>query len=364
MRFLILIAILFAFLVPVKPHATEQIPNYLIYKGKTYPLGFENDDILYLYLQKHGKWKWLGDSKKWCTALARGYYTTFEVVNNELVLKNIENCSDVFANIGGSSNKLLKKFLSELEIKDSVLKADWFTGQIVIAVDKPLYEDIHEYYSVLYFEKGILIKEVRIDYKKYLNNKLKDILENVMKNPDKEIRTILKKTFEEEYQSDLEDAEHYLETEKGAKSEFLAKLKTEYERKSKKTISDFELAIQEIRFSSEYRIETIRILNGVRITYYRENPPEFIKVRLSLEEWLYFINALSNCCFDKWKKPSPSRYNSSYSKGNVFVCSSNKDKYKGECYEFPTKEANLPNLEEFKKIMEDFVAKIRKAGGK
>ena len=328
MRLPCLIVILFAIFTPIKSHATEQILNSLIYNGKRYSLTV---DILYPYLEKNGKWKWLGDlEKNWCSALWRGYYTRFEIVNNELILKDIRNCSE----------SLLEKFLSELEIKDSAFKADWFTDSIIIGVDKPFYKDgfldIYEFYSVLHFEKGILIKDIRIGYKEQMSNELKQI--------------------------DLDFMEHYLEIEKGDKSEFLTKLKIEYGKKFKEPIGNFEFTIQEIKFLSyEYIIEITRTLNGARVKY--RNAQENIKVKLSVEEWLDFIKALSNCCLNKWEK-TPSYYldmDDPYNK--FYVCTSSKGKPEGECYEFNIDNAKLTNLEGFKKVMEDMVVKIRKAGG-
>jgi hypothetical protein len=322
--------ILFTFFAPIKPHATEQIPDYLIHNGKTYLLEV---NILYPYLAKANKWEWKGEG--WCTALGRGYYARFEIINNKLALKDIRNCSE----------SLLNEFLSAFNVKDSIFKLDWFTDSLVIGEGKPLYNDIHEYYSKLHFEKGVLIKETRMDYKEYLIIKYLKILFQLKE--DKDDWTILEDTFVREYQVYLEDIENYLEAKKKDKSEFITKLKTQYEKKFGQPISDFELKIQKIKFWDGYELEITRTLYGARLM----DNEDFTVVKLNTEEWLDLIRALYTCCLDKWEKKS---------KGEFYVYFSNKGELYDDNYVFSIKDAGQPNLKEFEKIMEDMVAKIKR----
>ncbi|MDR2595409.1 MAG: hypothetical protein LBC87_11625 [Fibromonadaceae bacterium] len=343
MRYLSLIIILFAFFAQIKSYATEQIPDYFIYKGKQYALEYSP---LYPYLKEANKWEWAGGKNGfWCTALARDYYATYEIVGNELRLKDVRNCS----------KSLLKEFLSTFAAKDSIFKFDWFTDSIVIAEGRYLYDDVHEYYSILHFEKGKLVKETRMSYKEYLSNRLKWHLK---------ISSIelLRKLSENQYQADLEIIEHYLETQKGDKSEFLTKLKTKYEKKFGRPISDFELKIQRIRLGNEYSFEITRTLYGARVV-------DFSKIgtvtKLSMEEWLDIIRALSTCCLDKWELVAEQvgRYPSELG-GMFYIYSSSKNRPYDEHYEFPIKSGQLPNVNEFEKVWEDIIAKIGKNSAK
>jgi hypothetical protein len=337
MRSLCLIIILFAFFAPIKSYATEQIPNYLIYNGKQYPLEI---DPLYPYLAKAKKWDWTGENDGyWCSALGRGYYAAFEIVGNELRLKDVRNCSE----------SLLKKFLSAFNVKGSIFKLDWFTDSIVIGKDEPLYNDIHEYYSVLHFEKGILFKETRMGYKEYLSNRLKLVLN--YDNTD----SLLRKVYEYEHQRDLDIIEHYLESRKKDKSEFLAKLKTKYEKRFGKSMSDFELKIQKIEFKNKYTIR--RTLYGAR------EDSEYLNVtKLNIEDWLDIIRALYTCCLDKWELVP--KYDYYYLREETLYIYFSKGSLYDERYEFPIKSGQLTNLEEFQKVMDDIVAKIRKNSAK
>jgi hypothetical protein len=347
----ILLTILFAYFTPIKSHATAQIPNYIIHKGKTHIL---EDNILYPYLAKANKWEWIGREEGWCTALARGYYVTLEIVNNELVLKRIKDCD----------KSLLKEFLSAFNLKDSIFKLDWFTGSIVIGENEPLYEDMYEYYSRLNFENGILIKETRINYKEYLIVKYLERWLESKESPDKFAADV--ETFHNWCQRNWEIIEHYLETKKEDKSEFLVKLKMEYEKKFGEPISDFELKIHRIEIWSKYYFQITRTLYGARIIYYGKGGS--LEAKLSIKEWLDFIRALFICCPDKWQKDSY----------GVLTYFSSKDKPYDESYEFPIKDKSYyeydyyheydefpikdtdhPSLKKFEKVIESAISKIR-----
>jgi hypothetical protein len=331
--------ILFAFFVPTKPHATQQTPDYLIYNGKTHPLEVI---ILNPYLVKAKKWEWIEEGQ-WCTALVRGYYATVEIVNNELVLKDINDCF---------YNSLLKKFLSTYEVKDSIFKLDWFTDSLVIGEGKLLYNGIHEYYSKLHFKKGVLIKKKRMDYKEYLTVSYLRILFSFQEEKD-DTRLFLQKRFLRVYQIDSEVMEHYLEIRKEAQSGFLTKLKTQYEKKFGQPISDFELKIQKIYFAGKFEIT--RTLYGARLMDYKD----LTEVKLNTEEWLDFIRALYTCCLDKWKYQGKDYYDISGER-ELYVYFSSEEKPYDDYYVFPTKDAELPNLNEFEKIMEDMIARNKR----
>jgi hypothetical protein len=338
------VIILFAFFAQIKSYATEQIPSYLIYNGKQYPLG----NLLYPYLKKAKKeWR---DTNDWCSALAGGYYAKFEIVGNELRLKDVRNCS----------KSLLKEFLSAFDVKDSIFKLDLFTDSIVIAEGKPLYGYVHEYYSILHFEKGKFIKETRMDYKEHLNIRLdKRAWLKISSSEDDYSGMFFGNISENDYETSLEIIEHYLETKKGDKSEFLTELKTKYKKKFGKPMSDFEFKIQRIKFKDGYELEITRTLYGAR-TKFIENQNSLVEVRLNIEEWLDFIRALSICCLDKWERVPRQigRYSPSEVGGVFYIYSSSKGSAYDERYEFPIKSGQLSNLKKFEKVMENIIEKV------
>ncbi|MDR2581870.1 MAG: hypothetical protein LBC75_00130 [Fibromonadaceae bacterium] len=357
MRSICLVIILFAFFASVKSYATEQIPDYLIYKGKSYLL---DDVILYSYLDKANKWEWKGEG--FCTALARGYYAGFEIVGNELILKDIGNCS----------KSLLKGFLSTFAAKDSIFKLSWFTDSIVISKGEPLDKrdgrySLHKYYSVLHFEKGKLIKETSIDYKEYPNRGLKKQLKTISDN-NLDTDGGLRKLLIYYNQRSLDLLEHGFEIEKGDKSEFLTKLKTKYEKIFGEPMSDFELRIKKITFfwnEDEFKnkddLEINRTLYGALAEYHGKEPKENINVKLNIEEWLDFIRALYTCCLDKWERV-PKRLDGDggvgYGTSGMFYIFYGEDSRAYD--EISIKSGKLPNVKEFEKIMEDIIAKMRK----
>ena len=354
MRLSCLIVILVAIFTPIKAHATEQILNKIIYDGKIYSLDmllFPTDDILLPYLKKNDKWEWIGDPTMLCTALGRGYYTTFEIVNNELILKDIRNCSE----------SLLEKFLSELEIKDSAFKADWFTDSILIGIGNILYDQlnggIYEYFSILHFEKGILIKDIRMGYKEYVNNKWRKLLENL---DDEATRNYLgddgvalfKETFEMEYQSILKYMENYIKT----RNETEAKLKIEYEKRFKEPISNFELTITHINFYKNAQISLERTMNGAKARFNNYDTKEHFALDLNMEEWLDFLRTLHLCRTDKWqKKYDKWTWEEHEKRWELYIKFSSKDVNESAGFKvYP------PNWNEFKKLMNAMEAKLRK----
>jgi hypothetical protein len=207
--------------------------------------------------------------------------------------------------------------------------------------------EIHEYHLLLEFENGILVKESSMDCVEYLNTYLKEKL-----SPDK-------------YQRILEKLEHYKETKKGTKSEFLAKLRTEYKKKFGESMTDFELAMEEVSFHfggaiRRYNITVTRTLKGARAEYnfdyhYAEDRSE---VELDIGEWLDFIRALYKCRTDKWQKEYEDRTKDYDKEWNLYIYSSGKDKpdeFSGyDSHPFP------PNWDEFKKAIDGMETRIRR----
>jgi len=344
--------ILFAFFAQVKSYAIDyQISDSLIYNGKKYIL---ENTIIQPYLKKANKWEWIRNGYG-CPELEREYYAIFEIAGNELILKDIRGCTE----------SRLKEFLSAFNVKGSIFKLGWFTDSIVIGKDEPIYGGVYEYYSILNFEKGMLIKETDIDYKEYLSNKLKKQLE-ALSGEDWRIK-IRTHDLEYEHQAYLDVIEHYLESKKEDKSEFLTELKTRYEKKFKKPMSDSELKIQQITFRNNgYTLEITRTLYGARAEYNKyqsgEHSGELMEIKLNTEEWLDIIRALSTYCLGKLKLvPKPISNDYSNKKGSIYIYFSGRNIPYDERYEFIVKSGRLQNFKKFEKVMKNIIAKIKKS---
>jgi hypothetical protein len=179
-RLLLLIA-LAALLVPFDLCATpgRQTPDIVIHNGIRYST--QNDPLFsYLRLKEERpggprplkeKWRWIATERTIeSSALLRGYIATYEIVDNELILKNIvQERGRIFSDYTIS---ILGRFLSTAGVSGSVFKMDWFTGTLILGGGKVVYggyfEVIYEYHLQLKFENGILVKETRMDYMEYL----------------------------------------------------------------------------------------------------------------------------------------------------------------------------------------------------
>jgi hypothetical protein len=152
-----LVLILFIFLLSSKAFATAQIPDYLIYKGETFPL-FSNP--LESYFRNNSRPDNIFVYS--CTACWRGYVATWKIENGSLhLVKLVEGtCSSDAKEIDVSIIFPKKK---------TPIEATWFSGTIKIPQGKELlyvhmgYGSIYEKEILLTIEKGKLMKEEVID---------------------------------------------------------------------------------------------------------------------------------------------------------------------------------------------------------
>jgi len=137
--------------------ATAQFPDILIYKGDTLSL-FANP-LEQLFKDDTIAPKLFGD-KEGCasTACWRGYQANWELVNNELYLTGIYSCC-----YDKDSIKADLKALFGEKYQNGKVKADWFTGTIIVPKGKLVYyvhmgyESIYEKELALKIKKGVLI---------------------------------------------------------------------------------------------------------------------------------------------------------------------------------------------------------------
>lgn len=191
MRFLFIVAL--TIFNSIKVFATAQFPDKIIYNGKEYAL---NSNPLEDYFEKNPDRRPKGGIMS--TALWRGYVATFEILNSQLYLKDIE------IEVRDSTSKENYKTKWKSVIKDvfpnqAQIKVDWLTGLLVIPHGKLVnyvhmgYGSTYKKYILLEIYKGDLKKEKNFKYKEY--EKFKDRQFEVFKQTEeyKKLKVDLKK---------------------------------------------------------------------------------------------------------------------------------------------------------------------------
>ncbi|MBN2695586.1 hypothetical protein JXR93_13070 [bacterium] len=147
--------------------ATAQYPDNLIYNGENYSL---HTNPLEGYFKEHPEKKPKGEVVS--TALWRGYIATFEIDNNELILKDIVvEISDKSSN--KSFNVIRKTVKNDVFSDNKRVLVDWFSGLLVIPYGKMVeyvhmgYASSYENYIILEIDKGVLKKEKKFNIKEF-----------------------------------------------------------------------------------------------------------------------------------------------------------------------------------------------------
>lgn len=154
MRSRILFSAVFLLVGIVAAKATPQIPDTLIYKGEEYPI---QNDLLYDYFVKFPERNPKKEEER-CSALWRGYRSTYEVSDGRIFLKDI-----VTGVCGRSDASELKKVVPT----GGRLAIDWFSGLLLAFYGQNLANpyslealDSYEKYSFFQVNNG-LVEEVR-----------------------------------------------------------------------------------------------------------------------------------------------------------------------------------------------------------
>jgi len=175
--------ILFLFL-PMKLFGTAQIPDLIIYKGKTFSL-------YACPLESYPNGKMINPKNlfgsKGCvfTACWRNYIATWEIIDNKLYLTKIRNACypTALRNAGASYKAGVEKDSIGSEFADLKLlfpnryesgkvRADWVSGKLISPQGKLLYyfhdgfESIYEKELEFTIEKGVLIRTEKFDNSK------------------------------------------------------------------------------------------------------------------------------------------------------------------------------------------------------
>ena len=189
-KFLILIILLCTSL---QVNATAQYPDMIFYNGKEY---FLHNNPLESYFEKYPNKK--PQSGMISSALWRGYIATFEIKNNQLLLKDIE--IQVYDTSNEKEYKLTQvSVINKVFPNNEIVKIDWMTGLLVLPYGKIVnyvhmgYASTYENYILLEINKGNLIQARDFTGKQY--EKFKEKQFQVFKKTDeyKQLKYDMKK---------------------------------------------------------------------------------------------------------------------------------------------------------------------------
>jgi hypothetical protein len=142
--------------------ATAQMPDRIIYNGQQFSL---HTNPLEPFFEKHPDKRPHGFGS---TALWRGYVATFEIVDEELRLKDIE----VRRQVGKEYDKWIS-VIHEVFEPGMIVKVDWFTGLLVLPYGKRTnyvhmgYGSTYRRYHVLEIDRGSFIRSRRFNGHQY-----------------------------------------------------------------------------------------------------------------------------------------------------------------------------------------------------
>ena len=176
---------------------TVQKPDRIIYNGKEYELGYSYPLESYFKKYPDKRPKRGGIS----TNLWRGYVAKFEIIKNQLFLKDIEIQVSTFINKREGYETKWESVLNEVFPNQKLVKMDWITGLLLLSYnEKNDYR--YAYHILLEIDKGKITKEKHIgDYKKLEEFKEKQFQAFKTTEEYKKIKTELEanKDFEKEH---------------------------------------------------------------------------------------------------------------------------------------------------------------------
>lgn len=166
----ILTAILLSILSFAKVSATAQYPDKISYNGKEYSL---LTNPLEKYFEKNEEKRPKGGMIS--TALWRGYVASFEIIENQLFVKDIK----IKIWNENSDNAQWKSVIHEVFPEAKQRKIDWFNGILTLPYGEMVnyvhmgYGSTYENYILIEVEKGKSIRTKDLNFKDYENLKEK-----------------------------------------------------------------------------------------------------------------------------------------------------------------------------------------------
>ena len=143
--------------------ATEQISDRLIYNGRTYSL-FEGTMELYFFEYPEKR------PQNFHSALYRGYIATFEIIQNELWVVDIEKYDSEITHNRGTPTYV--SFAHECFDGKDRMKVDWFSGLLFLPQRKyfsNLFEYLQPYrnFKVMVIQNGYFMGQFKMSYRKF-----------------------------------------------------------------------------------------------------------------------------------------------------------------------------------------------------
>lgn len=164
----IILLILLSFFSFSKVFATAQYPDKILFNDIEYSL---LTNPLEKYFEKNEDKRPKGDIMS--TALWRGYVAKFEIIQNQLYVKDIE--IEIWNK--KSDDTEWKSVIDEVFPKTEDRKIDWFNGILTLPYGELInyihmgYGSTYENYIIIEIEKGKYIKSKDLNFKEYENLK-------------------------------------------------------------------------------------------------------------------------------------------------------------------------------------------------
>ncbi|UUV20766.1 hypothetical protein [Paenimyroides aestuarii] len=166
----IILVILLSVFSFAKVFATAQYPDRIVFNNKEYSL---LTNPLEKYFEKNEDKRPKGGVMS--TALWRGYVATFEIIENQLYVKDIK----IQIWNEKSDDTEWKSVINEVFPKTEDRKIDWFNGLLTLPYGELInyvhmgYGSTYENYIIIEIEKGKYIKSKDLNFKEYENLKEK-----------------------------------------------------------------------------------------------------------------------------------------------------------------------------------------------
>jgi len=164
----IFLVILISFFTFSKVFATAQYPDKILYNNKEYSL---LTNPLEKYFEQHEDKR--PKNTEMSSALWRGYIATFEIIENQLYVKEIE----IQVWNEKSDETEWKSVINDIFPKPEDRKIDWFNGLLTLPYGEIInyvhmgYASTYENYTIIEIQKGKYIKSKDLNFKEYDNFK-------------------------------------------------------------------------------------------------------------------------------------------------------------------------------------------------
>lgn len=150
----------------IEVFATAQIPDKLIFENQEYLL---HTNPMEGYIKKYPEKK--PKNLVINTALYRGYVATFEIINNELFVKDIQIIENEKNPDGTPPIGKWKSIIKEVFSTEESKKVDWFSGILVAPYGKikkyvhTRYDSTYSKYLLFSAENGVITGFKKLEYR-------------------------------------------------------------------------------------------------------------------------------------------------------------------------------------------------------